>query len=98
MSSSSRNSYRIRRKVPFIVSSLILLIASVALLDWVVIVNADQAAEDAKDYDDEYYQDVGNGDDYTAWNGYDDKYNKKNYGNTIKYWTDYAIYPKRCIN
>jgi hypothetical protein len=43
-----------------------------------------------------YYEDVGYGDDLTDWDGSDDKFYKSK-SSDIKYWTDYAIYPRRCI-
>ena len=47
---------------------------------------------------DDYYNNVGQNDDLTNWDGSDDKYYKsQSTGDSIKYWTDYALQPKRCI-
>lgn len=57
-------------------------------------VSADDAADDGNGGGDDYYNNVGAGDDLTAWDGTDDQYTS---ASDIKYWTDYALLPKRCI-
>lgn len=52
-------------------------------------------AEDQQQGGDDYY-DSGDDGNLQAWDGSDDKFEQTSNGE-IKYWTDYAIYPKRCI-
>lgn len=64
-------------------------------------VSRDTRAEDTYGYQDDV-DDGGNVNDYqeTYSNG-DDKYSnnedQQNSGESIQYWTEYAILPKRCI-
>lgn len=81
-------------------SSLLLL---ATLLFGVATVGAeDQYGDDAAQYDDYSYNadDAANGDDAQEAYYYDNIYSNSDYSagdDSITYWTDYAVLPKRCI-
>ena len=81
-------------------SSLLLL--ATLLMGVGTVGDEDQYGDDAAQYDDYNYNadDAANGDDAQEAYYYDNIYSNSDYSagdDTITYWTDYAVLPKRCI-
>lgn len=72
--------------------TLFLLISSM----YVVIADEAAAADDANAAAADDFYNSGDDGNLQAWDGSDDQFDQTSSGE-IKYWTDYAIYPKRCI-